>query len=440
MSATAPDLRPAVAAGRLTALQGTAIYLGAVLGTGVIALPALAAEVAGPASLIAWLLMSLLSAPLAATFAALGARYPDAGGLATYTHLAFGDAAAAVVGWWSYLAIPTGGVAATLFCGTYVAAVTGGGRMTAVTTAAVIMLLVATANMWGVTLAGSVQLVLAGLLLLLLVVAVVTSVPHASTANLTPFAPHGWYAIGPAASLLVWSFAGWEAVTHLTAEFRDPRRDVPRATAAAVVAVGLLYLALAAAVITVLGPAAARSEVPLGDLLSAGLGGPAHALAAVAALLFTVGNMNAYYAGASKLGAALGRDGALPAWLAKGSRTGEAPRRSLLVLLTGCALTLGVVAVLDVSTTLLVQATSGIFLAVYGAGVAAAFRLLRGHAWARLASVLSLASILALLIVSGPFLLWPAGIAAAALLYRWLRRRTTRTGRPAANPARTTPA
>jgi amino acid efflux transporter len=50
--------------------------------------------------------------------------------------------------------------------------------------------------------------------------------------------------------------------------------------------------------------------------------------------------MNAYFAGAAKLGAALGRDGALPAWLARGDSAGEAPRRSLAVVsgLSGLAL------------------------------------------------------------------------------------------------------
>jgi amino acid efflux transporter len=57
--------------------------VGAVLGTGVIALPALAAGTAGPAALLAWLALIGLSIPLAATFSALGARYPDAGGVAT---------------------------------------------------------------------------------------------------------------------------------------------------------------------------------------------------------------------------------------------------------------------------------------------------------------------------------------------------------------------
>ena len=70
--------------------QGSAVSIGAVLGTGVIALPALGAQLAGPASLVAWLALVLLSAPLAWTFAALGARHPDGGGVSTYVRLAFG--------------------------------------------------------------------------------------------------------------------------------------------------------------------------------------------------------------------------------------------------------------------------------------------------------------------------------------------------------------
>jgi hypothetical protein len=108
--------------GSLTVLQGTALYIGAVLGTGIIALPALAAQVAGPASLLAWLALVLLSALLAATFAALGARYPDAGGVSTYVGSAFGSRAAAIVGWCFYFAMPPGAPAAAMFGGAYVAA------------------------------------------------------------------------------------------------------------------------------------------------------------------------------------------------------------------------------------------------------------------------------------------------------------------------------
>jgi amino acid efflux transporter len=58
------------------------------------------------------------------------------------------------------------------------------------------------------------------LLVALLLAAVIAALPHARSGNLHPFAPHGWAAIGSAAARLVWSFAGWEAITHLAADFR----------------------------------------------------------------------------------------------------------------------------------------------------------------------------------------------------------------------------
>src|ERR1700761_9374267 len=136
--------------GSLSVMQGAALYVGAGLGTGVIALPALAAKAAGPASLIAWLGLVLLSVPLAATFAALGARYPDAGGVSTYARRAFGPRAAAVVGWCFYASAPVGAPAAALFAGSYVAAATGGGRVTEMVTAVAILAVVAVTNLFGV--------------------------------------------------------------------------------------------------------------------------------------------------------------------------------------------------------------------------------------------------------------------------------------------------
>ncbi len=408
--------------GRLTLVQGTAMYVGAVLGTGVIALPALAASAAGPASLVAWLLLVCISAPLAFTFAALGARHPDAGGVSTYARLAFGDRAAAIVGWCFYAAVPPGSAAAALFGGAYVSGAIGGGRVTTDVTALLLMIVVTVTNMFGVRISGRVQLGLAGVLVSFLTVAVLFSLPHARLANLTPFAPHGWLAIGPAMALLTWSFVGWEAITHLTAEFRRPARDLPRATTAAVLVVGVIYLAVAFAIITVLGPAAAGSPAPLGDLLASAFGGGGRYLAAVAAVLLTLGAMNAYYAGAAKLGSALGRDGALPQWFARGSSAGEVPLRSLAVNAT-----LGLVALLAVLVSSfgprpLVLFTTGLFVTVYAVGIAAAVKLLPRGTAAHLTAVLALGSVLFLVAMTGPYLAWALLVTVGALGYQHYRR------------------
>ena len=255
-------------AGRLTVAQGTALYIGAVLGTGVIALPALAAEAAGPASLIAWLGLVILSIPLAGTFAALGARYPDAGGVSTYVRYAFGARAAAVVGWCFYFAVPAGAPAAAMFGGAYVAAALGGGTTHGCVTAAALMVVVTLTNAFGVRVSGRVQLVLAALLVALLLAAVIASLPHAA-----PGQPAAVRAARLARDRARRGAAGVElrglGGDHPPGRrLPPPARDLPRAATIAVAVVGVLYLGVAAASILVLGAAAGSTDAPLAELLA----------------------------------------------------------------------------------------------------------------------------------------------------------------------------
>ena len=74
----------------ITWLQGTAMTIGAVIGAGILVLPAIAADIAGPASLASWLLMGLISLPMLAAIAQMSSRYPNSGGIAAYAQQAFG--------------------------------------------------------------------------------------------------------------------------------------------------------------------------------------------------------------------------------------------------------------------------------------------------------------------------------------------------------------
>lgn len=411
--------------GSLTMLQGSALTVGAVLGTGVISLPGLAARMAGPASLVSWLLLVLASVPLAATFGALGARFPDAGGVSSYARRAFGPKAGAVVGWCFFLAVPVGAPAASMMAGHYVAAAFGGGRVTIVAVSADLIAGVAGMNAFGVRLSGRVQLALAAVLAGTILVTVVIALPHAQPSAVGPIAPHGWPAVLTAAGALVWAFAGWEAVAPLAAEYRSPHTDVPVATAIAVVVVGALYLALAATTILVLGPRAGDTVAPLSDLMALAVGEGARPATAFVALLLTIGAMNAYFAGAAKLGSALGRDGALPHWLAEGSRAGEVPRRSLLVVTVLAGLTLGFAAVTGLDFDVFMVLATGAFGVVYVLGTAAAVRLFpRG--WTRTGAIIGLVTAVALAASIGWALLWAAVVSAAAIAYQLLVPRRTR--------------
>jgi amino acid efflux transporter len=412
--------------GTLSTRSATALYVGAVLGPGVLLIPSLVAEVAGPASIVAWVALLALSVPLAIAFAGLGTRYPESGGTAAYARAAFGPKAGAITGWWFLTAVVVGAPAVALIGGNYVAELLGTGRAGAIVAAAAMIAGVIGANAAGVRATARAQLVLSGTLAVLLVVASATALPHTQAHNWAPFAPHGWAAVGSAASLLMFSFIGWEAVSHLVGRLQDPKRQLPRAIFAALAIVVVLYLGLATATIGVLGTKA-PGDVPLADLMQAGLGAPGRTATAALAVLLTMGTMNAYVAAMVQLAGALADTEAAPRAAAK-------PRVALAVLAAAAAVMLALLATGAVSADALVRACSTCFVAVYAPALAAGAKLLRGGA--QRASALALVVVLVLLVFSGSFLLVPAAIAAAVLGVTSPRRSSSSRGSRTHAPGR----
>lgn len=82
--------------------QIVALYVGAVVGSGILLIPGLTAELAGPASILAWLVMSILVLPMAITMGLLSARHPHSGGVSHFVRLAYGDRFGNAVGWFFF--------------------------------------------------------------------------------------------------------------------------------------------------------------------------------------------------------------------------------------------------------------------------------------------------------------------------------------------------
>lgn len=410
-----PQLVAPAAHGSIGLLLGSALYTAAVLGTGILLLPALAVQAAGPASLVAVGAVLLLSIPLAGTFAALASRHPDAGGVATYVRIALGPTAARMTGYWFFFGVCVGSPVVAMLGAQYVVAAIGGPAWSAYPLALVILLPPFTANAFGLRLAGPLQLALTGALVVLVVGVVGFAAPAVDVQRLEPFLPNGWAGVGLAISLYVWAFAGWEAVTHIAGEFRNPKRTIPWATAIAITVVGLAYLSLQFVTVTVLGERAGSSTVPLLDLVDATLPGAGRTAVAVVAVIVAVGVLNAYAGAFAKLGASLGRDGDLPRWFAKGAESGGVPRRSLglvavlaLSYLTAVWLTGG-----DLEPFVLIHTSS--MVAVYALGVVAALRILERWSVGWWMALVSAVLVVGLLILAGAHLLIPLAFAVVAV-------------------------
>jgi amino acid efflux transporter len=409
--------------GRIGLPSASALYIAAVLGTGILALPGLAADAAGPASILAVAIVFVISIPLAGTFAALAARFPDAGGVATFVRLALGLTAARMTGYWFFFGCGFGAPVVATLGGEYLAAVTGLPREW-IGVVGSAFLLVAIGLAWiGLRVSSGVQLGLSALLVVVVVIVVASAAPVAEPANLQPFLPHGWAGVGVAISLFVWAFAGWEAITHWASEFKNPRRTLPLATAIAVVIVGVAYLALQVATVLVSGARGGSSLVPLIDLVAVTLPGIGPAVVAGIAVIVVLGVLNVYIPAFGNLAASLGRDGHLPRWFARGVEGGEVPRRGLLLT---AALCLGYTAVrfafdIDLEVFVLIHTSS--MVAVYLLGMIAAVRLLDRFSVGWWMAVVSVALVGGLVLLAGANLLIPAILTVVAVVVGLVKRK-----------------
>ena len=403
--------------------QGTALYIASVLGTGLLVLPGLTAAVAGPGSILAVVAVLILSVPLAGTFAVLAARYPDPGGVASYVRRALGATAARMTGYWFLFGVCAGAPVVSVLGAEYVVAALGVDRALVPLLAAAIFLPPFALNTFGVRVAGGAQFLLTALLLAVVVFVVGLGAPSVESANFAPFLPHGWAGVGTAVSLFVWAFAGWEVGTHISGEFARPRRDIPLATAIAVVVTGACYLVLQIVTVGALGTAAGDGQVPLLDL--ARLGSPRLGPIAVGiiAAIVALGVLNAYLAAFAKLGASLADNGDLPRWFARGVEHGGIPRRALALTGSVTALYFVLMVAGDLVLTPFILVHTSSMVAIYAVGMVAAVRLLpRGSIgwWMAVIAAVLCAGMLALAWAS----LAPAvALAAMAVVVTVIRRR-----------------
>ena len=365
----------------LSTVRGVALYVGALLGPGLLVLPGLAAAEAGPASILAWTGLLVLSGLVAIVFARFGVRHPSGAGVAQYARLGLGPWAGRAVGWCFLSAIIVGAATVCYLGAGYLAASLGGGRGLTAVVAGVMLAVVLTISLRGVQASTAVQLVLVGVLVVVILVAVLGAAPSAQAANWAPFAPRGWSAIGPAATVLMLSFVGWEAIAPLTDRFADPGRQLPRVIGLAFASTTAVYLALAAVTIAVLGPGAGTA-VPMAELLSRAVGGHGSAVAAATAVVLTIATVNAYLTGGAMLARSLTGGREFPRWFLAAIVIASAP--GLVLLGTG-----------RLAVTAAVSVPSAFFLVVYLGCMVSAYRILTGRV--RIAAAIAAVAIVVVL-------------------------------------------
>ena len=415
MSAPNPSLRKA-----MTMRYAVALYMSSVLGSGILVLPGLAAQIAGPASLVAWIALSLISYPLAYTFASLSARRPESGGVYSFARESLGPGAASAVGWLFILWYVTGAPVVTVIAASYLAYAFPLTRTEIFLIAGLLTLGAFLVNYRGIVVSSRVQLAVIVAIVGLLITAVVASAPSVNPTNFTPFFPNGYVPIGVSAALIFWSYLGYENVSNVAEEFKNPERDFHRSILFSVIVIGLLYISVAVATVGTRAYAAAGSIAPFAVMLSNALGIYGAVGTAILAVIIIFGTMNAYTTGISRVIYATAKDRGLPRLLDRINIKTQVPDRSLMLLLglSWITLLLFYVFNVDLETELLIP--SGAAILVYIIGSSSGIKLLKVRGVKRLFPWISLAiSIIMVFFVRLPILI---GLSFALLGFVYRKR------------------
>lgn len=327
------------------------LTIGSVIGSGIFFVPGEVLKSVGGSltlSLMTWIFGGVLALAGALTFAEIGARRPEAGGLYIYIRDAFGRAPAFLFGWSVILAVASGTVAtlAVAFGDTLQRLFDFSPAMTKAV-AVGSLLLIAALNLGNARITALLQSVsgTAKAVVLLAAAAIIVVIGPPQTSGLLPAPgnPAVSFTMMVAALVAVlWAYEGWHNTTSCAGEMRDPDRVLPRGLLFGVAGLILIYLAVNIACAYVLGAAGlAVSGQPVADALAAvGQNGLARFVRIFVAFSI-LGAAHATFFTYARVIYAMAKDGLFFNSFASLDARTQTPKRAVLAIAaTGIALTL----------------------------------------------------------------------------------------------------
>jgi amino acid transporter len=344
------------------------ISLGSIIGSGWLLGALNAAETAGPASVISWILAAAMLSVLALVYAELGAAYPVAGGSGRFPYFSHGPLAGFTAGWASWLQAVAIAPIEILAAITYVNSIksvhenfpmlyASGPSQGLLNTRGLVIATILMVLFTGMNLAGAKFLAESNAIVViwktavpLLAIVVVASLSFhggnfTAGGGFMPFGVHGIFAALPAG--VVFALQGFEQAVQLAGEARNPKRDLSRAIITAMAIGATLYAALQIAFIAGVAPAniAKNWKSPLGGdpsdygawytlALAVGAGWLATVLI-IDAVVSPAGTGIVYVGTTARLSYALGEESEMPSVLSRVNGRGVPTWSILLAAVVG---------------------------------------------------------------------------------------------------------
>jgi amino acid transporter len=356
-----PDSRPAAPRRELTLFDSTCIIVGIIVASSIYCLSPGIATAAGSVSVLIglWLFGGLLSLLGALCYAELATAYPREGGDYVYLTRAMGRSVGFLFAWCQLWIVRPGSIGAMAYVfADYANRIwpnvppnaPGYVRFQVGYAAAAVLVLTAI-NMLGIREGKWTQNILTVVKIVGLAAIVVVGFTHTASSP----ASHASYAsrlaaasapslpsiaeLGPMLSklgfamiLILFAYGGWNEMAFVSAEVRNPRKNILRALLIGTLAVAAIYVLVTFAFLHALGyEGLCQAKTVAADVLSLGMGPMAGQVISVLICISALGAINGQIFTGSRIYYAMGREHRLYAWLARWDERRGAPMCSLLI-------------------------------------------------------------------------------------------------------------
>lgn len=304
---------------RLGLFDATMIVMGGIIGSGIFINPYIVArQLRSPLLILAaWALGGCVALGGGFIWAELAARRPQLGGQYAYLREAYHPAVAFIYGWTLLLVTQTGGMAAVAVTfARYFLEVTHL-RLADGVIAVLVLGLLTLVNCLGVRAGSTAQSILMAMKICAIAAIVIcgwmfAGEPHpifATGANANS-SGNLLRAAGAALTPIAFSYGGWQTSSFMSAELRDPRRDLTRGLLIGVLGVVALYLSVNYVYLRVLGPdGLGATTTPASTSMQIAIGQRGAALTAIAIAISTLGFLSQGMLTAPRVYFAMSEDG-----------------------------------------------------------------------------------------------------------------------------------
>lgn len=291
-----------------------AYYFSTIVGVGIFLSPLTAARIAGPASLISWIVVIIMIYPFALIFGNISQEYKVSGSIQKFLEESLGFENGKASALFLVITAMFGNSILGLYASQYLMAIFSiEDKVVGVFFSILMMSISSLFNLMNINFSSKIQAIALAILVIVIEIVAILSVPTYQISNITPFIPNGTYSIFAAIIPCFYAVVGWENVDAMAEEVKDPVKTYKKAIRITLLLIAVFYISLVSTVIFVLNPEQIKSSNTVMTILLSNLfGQQAGHIGSLFALMLLFLGINVWILGTSRLIFALARDKILP--------------------------------------------------------------------------------------------------------------------------------